>query len=267
MAEMPMAPRSADGPPWSASEIAALQRKFAAISTSTAADVLRAKGAERLVLDGVRPMQKVGRPVSGAARTMRFLPARGDIVQPFANNPRNRLIDDVRPGEVLVFDAMRGLRGLGGPVFGDMTALRAHRAGAVALVTDAPVRDSLAIAEIGLPIFAAGLRPGPTPQAIIRWEADIPVQCGGALVRPGDWMLADDDGVLVIPRSLIDFVLEESGRLLREEEFCRLLLERGHRLKEAFPLRPALRPLFERYLRDGHLPDEDAVRNARESGH
>ncbi len=258
-----MAPESPAGPHWSADEIAALQRKFAAISTSTAADVLRAKGAERLVLDGVRPLQKLGRPIAGAARTMRFLPARGDVVQPFADNPRNRLIDGVRPGEVLVFDAMRGL---GGPVFGDMTALRARRAGAVALVTDAPVRDSLAIAEIGLPIFAAGLRPGPTPQAIIPWEADVPVQCGGALVLPGDWILADDDGVLVIPRSLVSFVIEDSERLLREEEFCRLLLERGHTLKEAFPLGPALRPLFERYLRDGHVPDEHEVRDARAPG-
>jgi regulator of RNase E activity RraA len=166
------------------------------------------------------------------------------------------MIDNVRPGEVLVFDALLGSCG---GVFGDMVAVRALYNGAAAVVTDGTMRDLAGMADVGLPVFASGLWPAPTPTPAIAWAADEAVQCGGVLVLPGDWILADGDAVMVIPEALIEMVAEKGCGMLSEEVFCRGLLERGHPLREAYPMRPGVRTLYERYLHDGRLPSEDEV--------
>jgi 5-oxopent-3-ene-1,2,5-tricarboxylate decarboxylase/2-hydroxyhepta-2,4-diene-1,7-dioate isomerase len=240
----------------------ALRRKLAAIPTSFAADLLRKHGADRLLMRDVRPMQAVSGSVAGPARTLRFLPARGDVTASPAGNIRMKLIDSAQPGEVLVFDTMGG----GGPVFGDMVALRAVRNGVAALVTDGKVRDLAAVGELGLPLFAAGTAPAPSGVPMIAWEADTPIQCGGVLVFPGDWILADCDGVMAIPRSLVADVVERAGGLVAEEVFCQQLLRRGHNLVDVFPIPAGLRPLYERYLGDGKLPSDAEVRDASGRG-
>jgi 5-oxopent-3-ene-1,2,5-tricarboxylate decarboxylase/2-hydroxyhepta-2,4-diene-1,7-dioate isomerase len=237
---------------------AELRQKLAAIPTSFAADLLRKHGADRLLMRNVMPMQGVAGSVAGPARTLRFLPSRGDVTGGPNGNIRMKLIDSAQPGEVLVFDTMGG----GGPVFGDMVALRAVKNGVAALVTDGKVRDVAAVGEIGLPLFAAGTSPAPSGPPMIAWEADGPIQCGGVLVFPGDWILGDGDGVMVIPRALVADVVGRADALIREEGFCQQLLHRGHSLVEVFPMPAGLRPLFERYLGDGKLPSEAEVRNA-----
>jgi len=235
-----------------------LARTLASLSTSLAADALRKHGADRLVMRGVAPLYPVAGAVAGPARTLRFLPSRQDIAAPHGGSVRMRLIDAVTPGDVLVFDAMRNT---GGPVFGDMVALAARRNGAVAAVTDGMMRDVAGIAEVGLPVFGAGVCPAPGPTAAMPWESDVPIQCGGVLVLPGDWILADAEAVMVIPGALLPVVVEQSAAATQEEVFCRKLIERGHSLAEVFPLPAALRPLYERYLRDGQLPSEAEVRD------
>jgi 5-oxopent-3-ene-1,2,5-tricarboxylate decarboxylase/2-hydroxyhepta-2,4-diene-1,7-dioate isomerase len=232
-----------------------LRRKLATIPTSFAADLLRKHGADRLLMRDVRPMQGVTGSVAGPARTLRFLPSRSDVTASPAGNVRMKLIDSARPGEVLVFDTMAG----GGPVFGDMVALRAVKNGVAALVTDGKVRDVAAVAELGLPLFAAA---APSGAPMIAWEADGPIQCGGVLVMPGDWILADGDGVMAIPRGLVADMVARAGALVDEEVFCQQLLHRGHALVEVFPIPAGLRPLYERYLGDGKLPSEAEVRAA-----
>jgi 5-oxopent-3-ene-1,2,5-tricarboxylate decarboxylase / 2-hydroxyhepta-2,4-diene-1,7-dioate isomerase len=234
-----------------------LARTLAGLSTSLAADALRKHGADRLVMRGVLPLNPVAGTVAGRARTLRFLPSRADVAPPRDGKVRMRLIDDVKTGDVLVFDAMGNSAA---PVFGDMVALAARRNGAAAVVTDGLMRDVAAIAEIGLPVFAAGVCPAPGPSAAIPWESDVPIQCGGVLVLPGDWVLADAEGAMVIPHALLSVVVEQSAAVTEEEVFCRKLIERGHPLAEVFPLPAALRPLYERYRQDGRLPSEAEVR-------
>jgi 5-oxopent-3-ene-1,2,5-tricarboxylate decarboxylase/2-hydroxyhepta-2,4-diene-1,7-dioate isomerase len=229
---------------------AELRQKLAAIPTSFAADLLRRHGADRLLMRNVMPMQGVAGSVAGPARTLRFLPARSDVTASPNGNIRMTLIDSAQAGEVLVFDTMGG----GGPVFGDMVALRAVKNGVAALVTDGKVRDVAAVGEIGLPLFAAGTSPAQSGPPMIAWEADGPIQCGGVLVFPG--------GVMVIPSALVADVVGRADALIREEGFCQQLLQRGHSLVEVFPMPAGLRPFYERYLGDGKLPSEAEVRNA-----
>ncbi|HEY0524144.1 MAG TPA: hypothetical protein VGD08_12190 [Stellaceae bacterium] len=259
--------------PATGEEAAALRARLARVGTCAAIDILRKHGGaeripvERLVIRDVRPLLPLGGrgapSVAGPARTLRFLPARDDV----AASPNGRvnfdLIDGVRPGEVLVFDTARGL---GGSVLGDMLALRAARNGAAGVVTDGVMRDLAGLASVGLPVFASGVRPYPFIGTLIPWEADVPIQCGGALVLPGDWILADADAVLVLPRTLAGLVADGADALASEEAFCRALLERGHPLREAYPMPPGLRPHYERYLRDGVLPGPDEVSRAAATG-
>jgi regulator of RNase E activity RraA len=97
---------------------------------------------------------------------------------------------------------------------------------------------------------------------MIAWEADQPIQCGGVLVFPGDWILADADGVMAIPRDLVADMVARADGLVAEEAFCQQLLHRGHPLVEVFPMPAGLRPLYERYRGDGKLPSEAEVRDA-----
>jgi regulator of RNase E activity RraA len=241
-------------------EVAKIQNALADVSTSMACDILKPHNPDRFVFRGVRPVNAVKSSVSGIARTLRFLPGRSDIDQAAKRNLRIQQVDSLNPGDVLVFDQMRGF---GGPIFGEMVSLRAYCTGAAAVVTDGAVRDTAAIAEVGLSLFASDVWPAPTMVLLIPWETDVPIQCGGALVMPGDWILGDNDAVMVIPKTLLPILIERLDVVTLEESFCRRLLQRGHSLKQAYPLPERLRPLFERFKATGDLPSEAEIENAR----
>lgn len=234
---------------------ARLRGKLARFSTSLVADALKAHGADRLVMRGVSARGSRDAPVFGPARTLRILPSRPDVPAP-SPNVRTRLYDSSREGEVIVVDAACCPAS---SVVGDMMALRLARNRVAGVVTDGAVRDIDAIAEIGVPLFCAHIAPAPARTPWMAWEADVAIQCGQVLVQPGDWIFGDSDGVIVIPASLLDTVVQEGEALMQKEAFCRLLLERGHPLAQAFPLPARLQPHFERWLQDGSLPDEDVV--------
>lgn len=229
------------------------------ISTCTAMDLLKPHDPDRLVIRGVRPLLPLEGSVAGPVRTLRFLPKRSDVARSPHGQPQFDVVDGVKPGEVLVFDTVRGL---GGSVLGDMLALRAKINGAAAVITDGVMRDIPGMESVGLPIFASGIWPVPSAAALTPWEADVAIQCGGALVLPGDWILADADAAIVIPKSLLSVVLDGAEGHAIEERFCRELLQRGHALREAFPMPATLRPLYERFRKDGAMPTESEVRAA-----
>lgn len=233
----------------------ALRERLAGYSVSLVADALKDHGSDRLVMRGI--VRRAGTaPLAGRARTLRFVPARADFEAP-AGNRRMRLIDDLRPGEVLVFDASCNPASA---AFGDMVAARAVAAGAAGVVIDGALRDVDAIASLGLAAYSSHIAPAPNRAPSIALDADVAIQCGGVLVLPGDWIVADGDGVIVIPAALAATVVERSDALTRKEEFCRELIERGHTLAEAFPMPARLAAHFETYLATGRLPTADEVR-------
>ena len=98
------------------------------------------------------------------------------------------------------------------------------------------MRDVVGLTAVGLPVFARGTHPDPSGATLLPWETDIAVQCGGVLVRPGDWILADTDSVLVVPAELAPEVASRGEATNREDEFCQRLLDAGFPLDEAYPL-------------------------------
>ncbi|VTU22649.1 4-hydroxy-2-oxoglutarate aldolase [Variovorax sp. SRS16] len=239
----------------------AIRKALSLIPTTAALDLLKEQAPAELVLARVKALFPLKGSVAGRARTLRCLPTRIDHRQAPGGPANFRLLDATRPGDFLIFDAQGWP---GGSVLGDMLALRAKLAGAVGVATDGVMRDLAGLEEVGLPVFAAGTFPVPSAPTLVAWEVDVPVQCGGALVLPDDWILADRDAVIVVPQRWVLDVIDGFDRFTREEQFCRSLLLAGLALRQAYPMPAALRPLFERYLADGELPSSAEVQRTLE---
>lgn len=122
-------------------------------------------------------------------------------------------LESVRPGDVMIVSTHDHD---GCAVVGDLLVAFARNSGAVAVVTDGMVRDAEALAGIGIPVFAAGIRPsGPDKRG--PGSVGLPVRIGGQRVESGDLVVGDADGVVVVPQSMIDQAAAEVERIAAKE--------------------------------------------------
>jgi regulator of RNase E activity RraA len=204
----------------------ALLAEYREFSSTLCLDVLRAMGYQRVWLKGVRSLTP-GQTLAGRAVTVRFLPARPDMAAQWpqgADGAIYRAIERCGPGDALVLDA------LGYPyeaVGGDIKFLRLKMRGAAGLVTDGAIRDSREVRGYNLALFAQNVTARAGPTDILPFEENRPIQCGGVTVAPGDLMLGDDDGVIVVPAQLAAEVARLARhRAAREAEIrARVLAE------------------------------------------
>ncbi|WP_037319806.1 fumarylacetoacetate hydrolase family protein [Amycolatopsis orientalis] len=204
---------------------------------------LRKRGLNNVAIDGVRP-NIPGSKIVGTARTLRFVPNREDLFKSHGGgyNAQKRLFDSVGSGEVIVIEA-RGDAGSG--TLGDILALRARYLGAAGVVTDGGVRDFGAVAATGLPVFSHGPHPAVLGRKHVPWDTDVAVSCGGATVLPGDIIVGDDDGVIVIPPALAEEVVDAT--LVQEDEDAWIAEQvgQGRPIEGLFPLNPLWRERYE----------------------
>jgi 5-oxopent-3-ene-1,2,5-tricarboxylate decarboxylase / 2-hydroxyhepta-2,4-diene-1,7-dioate isomerase len=214
----------------------AWRQRLSRLSTATLAAQLRRRGHDTVTMDGIRPLRPGSRMV-GVARTLRYLPARPDHLAERTRglNAQKRLIDSIGPGEVVVMDARRNPTA--GTV-GDILALRAQVRGAAGIVTDGAVRDSAAVAALGIPTFGAGAHPAVLGRRHLPWDIDVDIACGGVLVRPGDLVVGDDDGVVVIPPPLLAELVDDAEEQERQERFITQHVTAGAGLEGLYPLGP-----------------------------
>ncbi len=211
-----------------------LRAKLASVATATLSSQLRKRGLNNVSIDGLtstRPDQKV----VGTAKTLRYLPNREDLFASHGGgyNAQKRAFDAVRPGEVIVIEA-RGERGSG--TVGDVLALRAQVNGAAGIVTDGGVRDLAVVSRLDIPTYHGGGHPAVLGRKHVPWEVDVAVACGGATVLPGDVIVGDADGLLVIPPALVDEVVADAIEQEREEEFVAEQVAAGHKVDGLFPM-------------------------------
>jgi len=242
------------------SDFSALAVRLRAVPTSTAKVILTGLGVNRVVAKGIRPIVPPQHgTVAGRARTIRFLPLREDVKAP--NGAVNRkLIDQMGPDEVVVIDTSGSTEG---SVLGDMVAARAKYRGAAGVVADGVVRDLVGLTAVGLPVFARGIHPDPNTVSLLPWETDVAIQCGGVLVQPGDWILADTDAVIVVPAQHAEEVAKQGEATNDEDAFCQALLAAGFPLDEAYPLPVGLRGDLATFKQDGAIPTWEQVRARR----
>lgn len=195
-----------------------------AIPTQTLIDAQWVKGWPMSYIEGAVPLQE-GQHLAGRAVTLRFVPHRPDLADDKpkgADSAEYVAIEMCGPGEVLVIDAMGWKYS---SVGGDIKFLRMKQLGAGGLVTDGGVRDSVSLKEYGFPVYSASLTAKQGPAEFWPWQVNDAIQCGGVLVRPGDALVGDDDGVVVVPQSIVDEVIEIAHQREEVEEVVKAQLE------------------------------------------
>ena len=216
------------------------------VATATLAALLRKRGLNGLTLDGLRSTRP-GARMAGYARTVRYLPLREDLSAAYGAgmNAQRRAIEEIRPGEVLVIEA-RGDRTAG--TIGDILGLRAQVRGAAGIVTDGAIRDSVALAGLEIPVYHAAVHPAVLGRRHVPWETGVTVACAGVTIQPGDILVGDADGVVVLPPAIAAEVLADAREQERQEEFIASRVALGDPLDGLHPLSQARRPDYEAWL-------------------
>jgi 2-keto-4-pentenoate hydratase/2-oxohepta-3-ene-1,7-dioic acid hydratase in catechol pathway/regulator of RNase E activity RraA len=203
------------------------------VAVATLSAELRKRGYPHATIDGIHPLTP-GMRMVGTARTLRFIAHRPDLFESHGGgyNAQKRAFDTLRRGDVLVIEA-RGDATAG--TVGDVLALRAKALDAAGVVTDGAVRDSAAVAEVGLPTFAQAKHPSVLGRRHVPWEVDTAITCGGAAVQPGDILVGDDDGVVVIPLHLLDAVVRAAAEQEALDAWVAERVSEGHQVDGLFP--------------------------------
>ena len=166
----------------------------------------------------------------GRARTLRWMET-DYVVEEDPYGLEIEVIDSIRPGGVLVHSTDHA--GTNAP-WGELMTTVAMRNGAVGCVCDSQIRDCVRIIEMGFPVYCAGIRPLDSKGRAMVMARDVPVQCGEVLVRPGELVFADYDGIVVVPEAVEGKVLEEALDKAGKESETRKLLQAGKSLREVY---------------------------------
>lgn len=220
-----------------------LRAKLLEAPTAGLSAQLRKRGHHSCFIDGVA-VNIPGSKIVGTAKTLRFVPFREDLFKTHGGgyNAQKRAFDSVGEGEIIVIEA-RGDATTG--TLGDILALRARARGAAGVVTDGGVRDFDAVAEIGLPVFSQGAHPSVLGRKHVPWDSDITISCGGATVQPGDIIVGDSDGVVVIPPALAEQVVDDTLAQEVEDAWIAEQVAAGHPVDGLFPLNAEWRAKYE----------------------
>jgi regulator of RNase E activity RraA len=207
------------------------------VSTATLTTQLFRRGFRNVFMQGVALLGKLenGNMV-GPAFTLRNIPAREDVdvLEIFLNpdNPQRKSIESVPPGHVLVQDC-RGDKTAAS--CGSILTARLKVRGVAGMVSDGAVRDSGVIADSGMPVFCAGVS---APTNLIKHHSvdmGLPIGCGGVAVYPGDIIVGDIDGIVVVPQHLADEVAMDAAEQEKMEEFIFRRIEAGAPLRGTYP--------------------------------
>jgi len=205
------------------------------VSTATITTVLLKHGLRRVWMRGTRPIRPGQPRIVGRAFTLRFIPAREDLATPASwSSPRSTrgAIEDMPPGCIAVADAM-GVTDAG--IFGDILCARIKQRGVAGLVTDGVVRDMAGVLKTGLSVWCAGAAAPPSVAALtfVNWQE--PIGCGGVAVYPGDLVLVDDDGAVLIPAALVEEVVRVAPEQERMETWIMDEVSNGAKLPGLYP--------------------------------
>jgi 2-keto-4-pentenoate hydratase/2-oxohepta-3-ene-1,7-dioic acid hydratase in catechol pathway/regulator of RNase E activity RraA len=211
-----------------------LKARIAGVGTATLSAQLRKRGYNNVSIDGLSSTRP-GVRLIGRARTLRFIALREDLFEQYGGgyNAQKRAFDGLGPDDVLVIEA-RGERGTG--TVGDILAMRAQVRGAAGIVTDGGVRDLSAVAALDIPTYHAGPHPAVLGRRHVPWDTDLTISCGGTAVQPGDVIVGDADGVLVIPPSVIDEIVDGAIEQELEETFIAERVADGEKVDGLYPM-------------------------------
>lgn len=205
------------------------------VTTATLTTILLKKGLRNVWLRETKPLRPGQPRLVGRAFTLRFVPAREDLATPESwSHPisTRSAIEAMPEGCIAVVDSM-GIRDAG--IFGDILCARMARRGIAALVTDGVVRDVAGVLGTGLPVWCNGVASSPSVAGLTFVDWQRPIGCGGVAVFPGDVVVVDDDGAVLIPASQLEAMLVEGPEQEQLEGWIMSEVDRGVPLPGLYP--------------------------------
>ncbi len=210
--------------------------KLKTVSTATLCTALYKRGLRSQFIQDVHPLNPLAGPMVGEAFTLRYIPAREDLnplsVFQDRSHPQRKAVEECPPGAVFVIDSRKDPRAASA---GSILVARLMRRGVAGVVTDGGFRDSPEIAELGIPAYHN--RPSAPTNLTVHQALDInvPIGCGDAPVWPGDVVVGDGDGVVVIPAHLADEVAAEAVEMTAFEDFVTEEVLKGRSILGLYP--------------------------------
>lgn len=213
-----------------------IRNQLKKVSTATIATCLFKLGLKNQCIQGVKPLKSSRPNMVGEAFTLRYIPAREDLnpitVFQDPNHPQRVAVETCPPGAVMVIDSRKDPRAASA---GSILISRLMVRGAAGIVTDGGFRDAAEIAQLDIPAYHD--RPSAPTNLTLHQAIDInvPIGCGDVAVFPGDVIVGDDDGVMVIPAHLVETVAEEAIRMTLFEEFVTEKVLEGQTIIGLYP--------------------------------
>lgn len=206
------------------------------VSTATLCTALFKRGLRNQMIQNVRPLNPSGPNMVGEAFTLRYMPAREDRnkIDVFLNreHPQRQAVEQCPPGAVMVIDSRKDARAASA---GGILVARLMQRGAAGVVTDGGFRDSPDIAKYAMPAYHA--QPSAPTNLTLHEAIEIngPIGCGDAPVFPGDVIVGDAEGVLVIPAHLADEIAAEATEMTVFEDFVQEKVMEGRSILGLYP--------------------------------
>lgn len=224
------------------------------VSTATLTVQLRKRGIRNTFMGGLRPTRPDLRLV-GYAYTLRYVALREDLAAADTAelNAQKRAVETIGPDDVLVIEA-RGEEGAG--TIGDILSVRALRRGAAGIVTDGGLRDSPAVSGLDLPVYHRSVHAAVLGLLHHPLDTGLPVTCAGVCVMPGDVIVGDAEGVLVVPAALAEEVARDAVEQEAREAWALERVDSGESIRGVFPLSASREADFEAWKA---LPEREGL--------
>lgn len=223
-----------------------LREMLASVSTATITHQLQGRGMRTTFLSGLKPLLP-NQSMVGRCRTLRYVPNRADMLRELAGsmNAQRMAAETTEPGDVLVIEA-REVSDAG--TVGDIYASRGFQLGGIGIITDGAIRDTPAIAELGRPVYHQSSHGSTWGRHHMPFSYDEPITCAGVFVVPGDVVVGDAEGAVIIPAKLVEEVARDCVEQELREEFAIERVAAGDSVHGVFPITKEREADYEAWL-------------------
>jgi regulator of RNase E activity RraA len=214
----------------------ATRDRLKTVSTATLCTALFKRGLRNQFIQDVHPLNPNGPTMVGEAFTLRYIPAREDLnpitVFQDRSHPQRQAVEQCHAGAVMVFDSRKDARAASA---GSILVTRLMVRGVAGVVTDGGFRDSPEIARLAIPAYHQ--RPSAPTNLTLHQALDInvPIGCGDVAVWPGDVLVGDGEGVVVIPAAIADQIAAEAVEMTAFEDFVTEQVQQGRSILGLYP--------------------------------
>jgi regulator of RNase E activity RraA len=227
-------------------------KNFLYASTATVSMQMLKRGFRNSAVNGVKALNPKAARLVGPAFTLRYVPGREDLdVPPKPSDPpsaQRAAIEDTPPGHVLVIGTEGNVKA---GTLGDILALRLKVRGVAGVLSDGAMRDTPVIGKMDFPVYCTAASAPPSMNGLHPVEVQTPVGICGVPVYPGDVIVADEDGAIVVPRHLADEVARDSFEQERLEKFVAIRVGQGKPIPGTYPPNDETKAAYQAWIKAG----------------